>query len=237
VCGRFGLFVTPEVLEEYFSLDRLDRLDRLDGVAAPALAPQPRYNLTPGQAVAVVREHAGRRRLDALQWGLIPFWAKDAKIGRRLVNARLDSVAAKPAFREAWQRRRCLIPASGFYEWSEPRGGRKRPYFIRPRTEPLLALAGLWERWRTPTGEKLETCVIVTTDANAELEEIHDRMPLLIPRDAQALWLDRESSVEEVQSLAERPPPLDVHPVGFGVNDPKHDDETLIAPVEEAIPS
>jgi putative SOS response-associated peptidase YedK len=222
VCGRFGLFVTPEVLEEYFSLPDL--------VAA---APQPRYNLTPGQAVAVVREHDGTRRLDALQWGLVPFWAKDASIGRRLINARLDGVAFKPAFREAWQRRRCLIPASGFYEWSEPRGSRKRPYFIRPGAEPLLALAGLWERWRTATGEKLETCVIVTTGANAELARIHDRMPLLIPRDAHALWLDPQSSLEDALKLAERPPALQVHPVGFGVNDPRNDDESLIAPVAE----
>ncbi|RPI60593.1 MAG: SOS response-associated peptidase [Lysobacterales bacterium] len=223
MCGRFGLFVTPEVLEEYFSLT--------DSVAE---APPARYNLTPGQAVAAVREHDGRRRLDALQWGLVPFWAKEASIGRRLINARLDSVAGKPAFREAWQRRRCLIPASGFYEWSEPRAGRKRPYFIRPGAEPLLALAGLWERWRTPAGEKLETCVIVTTDASADLVRIHDRMPLLIPRDAQALWLDPRSSIEDVLKLAERAPALDVHPVGFGVNDPRNDDESLIAPVADA---
>jgi putative SOS response-associated peptidase YedK len=220
------LFVTPEVLEEYFSLDRAE--------GAGAAAPEPRYNLTPGQPIAVVREREGRRRLDALQWGLIPFWAKDAGLGRRLVNARLDSLAAKPAFREAWQRRRCLIPASGFYEWSEPRGGRKRPYFIRPHEEPLFAIAGLWERWRRPTGEKLETCVIVTIDATLELVKIHDRMPLLIPRDAQALWLDPKSSLDDVLKLAERPPALEAHPVGFGVNDPKNDDETLIAPVEEA---
>jgi putative SOS response-associated peptidase YedK len=220
------LFVTPEVLEEYFSLDRAE--------GAAAAAPQPRYNLTPGQAVAVVREHEGRRRLGVLQWGLIPFWAKDATIGRRLVNARLGSVATKPAFREAWQRRRCLIPASGFYEWSEPRGGRKRPYFIRPHDEPLLAIAGLWERWLRPTGEKLETCVIVTTDATPQLVKIHDRMPLLIPRDAQALWLDPKSGLEDVLKLAERPPALEARPVGFGVNDPKNDDEALIAPVEDA---
>jgi putative SOS response-associated peptidase YedK len=216
------LFVTPEVLEEYFNLELVEG----------AAAPEPRYNLTPGQAVAVVREHEGRRRVHALQWGLIPFWAKDPTIGRKLINARLDSVATKPAFREAWQRRRCLIPASGFYEWSEPRGGRKRPHFIRPVGEPLFALAGLWERWRTPTGEKLETCVIVTTDANAQLVQIHERMPLLIPRDAQALWLDPKSSLEDVLNLAERPS-LEAHPVGFGVNDPKNDDETLIAPVAE----
>ena len=223
MCGRFGLFVTPEVLEEYFGLDDL-----------AAAAPQPRYNLTPGQAVAVVREREGKRKLDALQWGLIPFWAKDPTIGRKLVNARLDSLAEKPAFREAWQRRRCLVPASGFYEWSEPKGGRKRPYFIRPATEPLLALAGLWERWRTPAGDKLETCVIVTTGANAQLTQVHDRMPLLIPRDAHALWLDPASGFHDVLRIAERPPSLALHPVGFGVNDPRNDDETLIAPVAEA---
>jgi putative SOS response-associated peptidase YedK len=223
VCGRFGLFVTPEVLEEYFNLTDF----------TAELAPA-RYNLTPGQAVAVVREHDGRRRLDALQWGLIPFWAKDATIGRKLVNARLDSVAAKPAFREAWTRRRCLFPARGFYEWSEPVAGRKRPHFVRPGDEPLLALAGLWERWRTPSGDKLETCVIVTTDANAQLAKVHDRMPLLIPRDAHALWLDPRSSVEDVAKLVDRAPKLEVQPVGFGVNDPRQDDETLIAPIEAA---
>jgi putative SOS response-associated peptidase YedK len=216
------LFVTPEVLEEYFALDDL------------VAAVEPRYNLTPGRAVAAVRERDGQRRLDALQWGLIPFWAKDATIGRKLVNARLDTLAAKPAYREAWHRRRCLIPASGFYEWSEPKDGRKRPYFIGPAAEPLLAIAGLWERWRAPTGEKLETCVIVTTDANAQLASIHDRMPLLIPRDAHALWLDPSSSVDDVLKLAERPPALEVRPVGFGVNDPKNDDATLIVAVADA---
>jgi putative SOS response-associated peptidase YedK len=214
------LFVTPEVLEEYFDLPDL--------VGASL---QPRYNLTPGQAVAVVRERDGRRSVDMLQWGLIPFWAKDAKIGWKLINARLDGIASKPAYREAWQRRRCLLPASGFYEWSAGQGGRKRPHFIRPAAEPLLALAGLWERWRTPAGEKLETCVIVTTDATAQLAPIHGRMPLLIPRHAHALWLDPTSSVEDALDLANSPPPLEVQPVGFGVNDPKNDDETLIVSV------
>jgi putative SOS response-associated peptidase YedK len=219
------VFVTPEVLEEYFSLTDF----------ATALSPPPRYNLTPGQAVAAVREHDGRRRLDALQWGLVPFWAKDAGVGRRLINARLDSVAEKPAFREAWARRRCLIPASGFYEWSEPKGGRKRPYFIRPSGEPLFALAGLWERWRTASGATLETCVIVTTAANAQLLAVHDRMPLLIPRDAQALWLDPRTGLDDVLEIAHRPPALDVDPVSLAVNDPRNDDETLITPVADAV--
>jgi putative SOS response-associated peptidase YedK len=218
------LFVTPEVLEEYFSLANF----------TAELAPAPRYNLTPGQAVAVVREQDGQRRLGALQWGLIPFWAKDAGIGRRLINARLDSVAEKPAFREAWARRRCLIPASGFYEWSAAEAGRKRPHFIRPRDEPLLALAGLWERWRTPSGDKLETCVIVTTDASAELMAVHDRMPLLIPRDAHALWLDPRTGVDDALRLAQRVPPLEITPVGFAVNDPRNDDAALIAPLTGA---
>ncbi len=220
MCGRFGLFVTPEVLEEYFALTDF----------TAALSPRARYNLTPGQAVAVVREHEGRRRLDVLQWGLIPFWAKDATIGRKLVNARLDTVATKPAFREAWTRRRCLIPASGFYEWSEPVDDRKRPHFIRPADEPVLALAGLW---RSPAGDKLETCVIVTTDASAQLAPIHDRLPLLIPRDAFALWLDPTSGVGDVAQLAARSPALEAHPVSLAVNDPRKDDETLIAPVEQ----
>jgi putative SOS response-associated peptidase YedK len=219
------LFVTPEVLEEYFDLTE----------PAAAIAETPRYNLTPGQAVAVVRERDGRRRLDALQWGLIPFWAKDATIGRKLVNARLDGIASKPAFREAWTRRRCLIPASGFYEWSEPVDGRKRPHFIRPVHEPLLALAGLWERWRTPGGDKVETCVIVTTDASVQLAKVHDRMPLLVPRHAHALWLDPQSSLDDVAKLVDRAPELELHAVGFGVNDPRKDDETLIAPVEQAV--
>jgi putative SOS response-associated peptidase YedK len=223
VCGRFGLFVTPEVLEEYFSLTE-----------PVAVRLEPRYNLTPGQAVAVVREHEGRRRVDALRWGLVPFWAKDATIGRRLINARLDSVATKPAFREAWRRRRCLIPASGVYEWSEPRGGRRRPHFVTPSSEPLFALAGLWERWRAPGGERLETCVIVTVEACRTLAPIHDRMPLLIPRHAQVLWLDPRSGVDEALALARNPPALAVHAVGFGVNDPKNDDETLIAPIADA---
>jgi putative SOS response-associated peptidase YedK len=220
VCGRFGLFVTPEVLEEYF------------GLAEPvAIALPARYNLTPGQAVAAVREHDGRRRLDALAWGLVPFWAKDAAIGRRLINARLESLAEKPAFREAASRRRCLIPASGFYEWgAADRGRKKQPYFVAPVGEPLLALAGLWERWGTPAGERLETCVIVTVAANPELAAIHDRMPLLVPRSAHAMWLDPHTSVAAVAELALEPQALEIRSVGLAVNDPRRDDETLIAP-------
>jgi len=218
VCGRFALFASPELVAEYFAL-----------AEPPALAPH--YNLTPGQDIAAVRvDRDGVLRLHALRWGLVPFWAKDATLGRRLINARLDSLAGKPAFREAFTRRRCLIPASGFYEWGVDAAGKKQPFFIRPRGEPLLAIAGLWERWRAPSGEPLETCVIVTTEANALLAPIHDRMPVLLARAAQDVWLDARSDVATITELAARGPELETWPVGTAVNYPRNDDERVIAP-------
>jgi putative SOS response-associated peptidase YedK len=222
VCGRFALFATPEQLAVHFGL-----------TDPPTEVSAPRYNVTPGQAVAVVRERDGIRRLDRLKWGLVPFWAKDASIGQRLINARLDGLTTKPAFREAFTRRRCLIAASGFYEWSEPRQGRRRPYFIRAGSAPLLALAGLWERWRGEGGQPLETCVIVTTDANPTLAAIHDRMPLLVAREDHSRWLDPGSTLADAVALVARAPPLDAWPVALGVNDPRNDDATLIDPLPE----
>jgi putative SOS response-associated peptidase YedK len=218
VCGRFALFASPELVSEYFALGE-----------PPLLTPH--YNLTPGQDIAAVRvDRDGVRRLRALRWGLVPFWAKDAALGRRLINARLDSLGEKPAFREALTRRRCLIPASGFYEWGVDAAGKKQPFFIRPRAEPLLAIAGLWERWRAPSGEPLETCVIVTTDANPTLAPIHDRMPVLLSRAAREVWLDARSDVATIAELAARGPELETWPVGTAVNDPRNDDERVIAP-------
>jgi putative SOS response-associated peptidase YedK len=221
VCGRFALFASPELTAEYFALAQ-----------APALAAH--YNVTPGQDIAAVRvDRDGVRRLGALRWGLVPFWAKDLTIGRRLINARLDSLADKPAFREALARRRCLIPASGFYEWGVDPVGKKQPFFIRPRSEPLLAIAGLWERWRPRGGESsepLETCVIVTTEANALLAPIHDRMPVVLTRAAQQVWLDPSSDVATIAELAANGPELEAWQVGTAVNDPRNDDERVIAP-------
>jgi putative SOS response-associated peptidase YedK len=219
LCGRFGLFATPELLEEYFGL-----AERPEVLA-------PRYNIAPGQVAAVVREREGRRSLDTLRWGLVPHWAKDPSIGHRLVNARLDGLATKPAFRDAWGRRRCLVPASGFYEWAAPVGGRKRPHFAVAEDDPLLALAGLWERWRGPKGESRETFVVVTVPAQGVLAPIHDRMPLLVQREAQALWLDPSSNFADVAALADTPPAVAVHPVGFDVNDARNDGPSLVEPL------
>ena len=224
MCGRFALFATSAQLAEHFGLTE-----------AVAEALPPHYNVTPGQAVAVVRENEGVRRLDLLKWGLVPFWAKDASIGHRLINARLDTLPDKPAFREAFTRRRCLIAASGFYEWREAAQGRRRPFFVRGHGEPLLAFAGLWERWRAPDGRTLETCVIVTTDANATLAPIHERMPVLVARADQAGWLDPRTSAAEAAQIAARAPRVEAWPVSLAVNDPRKDDAALIEPVPAAI--
>ena len=219
MCGRFALFASPELLAEYFALA---------GVPAGSLAPH--YNVTPGQDVAAVRAHRDGRRLDALRWGLVPFWAKDAGVGRRLINARLDTLASKPAFREALSRRRCLIAASGFYEWGPGAAGGKQTYFVRARAEPLLALAGLWERWRGADERPLETCVIVTTDATPNLAQIHARLPVAVARADHERWLDPAAPIDTLAALAARAPELEAWPVGSAVNDPRNDDERLIAP-------
>lgn len=233
MCGRFALFTDPATLGEYFEL----------GAPPDAALVAVSYNVTPGRDVAAVRvDRDGVRRLHALRWGLVPFWAKEAAIGHRLVNARLESLADKPAFREALTRRRCLIPASGFYEWAEPAGGgkraRKQPYFVRPRAEPLFAIAGLWERWRgvpaAPLATPLESCVIVTTPANDALAPIHDRMPLLIARADFERWLDPSTTAGEAAELAARAPALDAWPVGLGVNDPANDELSLIERLPES---
>jgi putative SOS response-associated peptidase YedK len=219
VCGRFALFAGPGLLAEYFAL-----------ADPPELAPH--YNVTPGQDIAALRiDRGGAPRLQALRWGLVPFWAKDPAIGRRLINARLDGLADKPAFREALVRRRCLIPVSGFYEWSQLPGGTKQPYFIRARAEPLLVLAGLWERWRGGgTDPPLETCVIVTTEASGTLAPIHDRMPVMLTRAAQGVWLDPTSTVARVTELALQGPEVESWAIGTAVNDPRNDDERVLAP-------
>jgi putative SOS response-associated peptidase YedK len=224
VCGRFALFATPEQLVEYFEL-----------MEPPSAAIEPRYNITPGLKIAAVRVgRDGGRRLDLLQWGLVPFWAKDPRIGYKLVNARLESLADKPAFREALTRRRCLIPASGFYEWADagPRAKRK-PHFVRTPDEPLLAFAGLWERWRGADGTPLETCTIVTAAANTVLAPIHGRMPVAVTRADFGTWLDPKTGLDEIAALAARGPSFETWPVGMGVNDPRNDDEQLIAPAQD----
>ena len=190
MCGRFVVASPPLLLAEHFGVDEV----RLDVDRDPASAPN--YNVAPTDRVpAVACDRGGRRLLGAFQWGLVPSWAGDPSGGARLINARAETVAEKPAFREAFARRRCLIPADGFYEWRLTTGGLKQPVFISPpaATAPsaLFALAGLWEVWRpAPDAPPLRTCTIVTTSANARLSVLHDRMPVVLPPSAWSTWLD-----------------------------------------------
>jgi putative SOS response-associated peptidase YedK len=224
MCGRFTL-ATPN--------DQLIPLFDLDEVTTPPLAP--RYNIAPTQDVAVVRlpPGGGKRQLELLRWGLIPSWAKDADIGNRLINARSETVGEKPAFRQCFRQRRCLIPADGFYEWAKIGSG-KQPYLFRLRAADPFALAGLWDAWHVPGGESVQTCTILTTDANDVVRPVHPRMPVILAREAYDLWLD--PAIDRAEILAPLFRPFDPGLlVGFRVssrvNSPAIDDADCVAPL------
>jgi putative SOS response-associated peptidase YedK len=178
MCGRFLLMTAGRDLAERFEL-----------VEIPSL--EPRHNVAPTQMIAAIRLEAqtGTRKLHMLKWGLIPFWSKDSTMGPKLINARAETAAQKPAFRAAFRYRRCLIPADGFYEWKRDKG-KKQPYLIAMADGNTFAFAGLWETWREPQGELIESCTILTTDANEVVLPIHDRMPVILKHEDYPLWLD-----------------------------------------------
>ena len=227
VCGRFT---------QQFSWSRVHAFLNLLG---PASNLRPRYNVAPTQTVAAVRVAHGERRLSMLRWGLVPSWARDPSIGSRLINARLETAATKPAFRAAWKaRRRCLIPADGFYEWTGPRA-RRQPWLIAMEDGALFAMAGLWERWgvredavlRGPPselapGDALETFTILTTEATAAVAPVHHRMPVIVPPHRIHAWLSGEDMV-----LDPWPESMRVQPVSPIVNKAANDDPRCIEPV------
>ena len=191
----------------------------------------PRYNIAPGTPVLVVRQGGRGREAASLRWGLVPSWASDPAIGDRLANARSETAADKPAFREAFRSRRCLIPASGFYEWQK-QGSGKAPFCVRPRDDHPLALAGLWDCSRARAGQPLETCTVLTTDANELLQPIHERMPVIISPSDFTTWLEPHALLSRVRQLL-RPCPADrltCYPVDRRVNDPRHDDLRCLEP-------
>ena len=190
----------------------------------------PRYNIAPTQSVAAIRSGSdGLRSLAMLRWGLVPHWAKDVGIGNRLINARAETVAEKPAFRQAFSRRRCLVLASGFYEWGMTPAG-KSPFFISPGDGECLAFAALWEQWRGGGDELLETCVIITTTASATLARVHERMPAILGADAQALWLNSATPAEDRLALLQPAADdrLEVRAVRRTVNNPRNEGAELI---------
>jgi putative SOS response-associated peptidase YedK len=211
-------------------------LEALFGITIPGDLP-PRYNIAPGQPVAAVRPNAGGggdagggRELTLFQWGLIPSWSKDPAIGSRMINARAETAAEKPSFRAAMKRRRCLIPASGFYEWAKA-GPAKQPYFFHMKDNRPFALAGLWERWLSEDGSELETCAILTTSPNALVENIHQRMPVIIAPEDYDPWLDPANEKPATLQHLLRPFPaeeMETIPVSCRVNDPKNDDPACV---------
>jgi putative SOS response-associated peptidase YedK len=221
VCGRFSLGGTVRVGQLF---------DLVNWPETP-----PRYNIAPGQDVpAVIRNReTAARESRPFRWGLVPFWAKDPTIGNRLINARAETVAAKPAFRGPLRERRCLILADGFYEW-EQRGRRKQPWYIRMRDSRPFAFAGLWDRWQPASGEPIETCAIVTTEPNDVVGRVHGRMPAILSPAAYGLWLGPTCQDVEGLRAVLRPFPAEemvAFPVGTQVNSPAHDSPDLIVPL------
>ncbi len=220
MCGRFVLTTSLDVIQTTLGLDTL-----------PASLP-PRYNIAPTQPVAVVTNEKPQE-LTFYQWGLIPSWAKDPSMGSRMINARSESAAEKPAFRAAFKRRRCIIPADGFYEW-QARSGGKAPLFIHLGERELFGMAGLWEVWHSPEGDEVRTCTILTTDANDFMQPIHNRMPVILRRDDYALWLSPDeppASVLQALMKPYDPAPMRAYEVSKMVNRPGNDTPDCIRPV------
>ena len=223
MCGRFTLYHTPDEVAERFVVNEI-------------LETEARYNIAPTQNIAVVTQN-GTRHLENYHWGLIPSWAKDPSIGSKMINARAETLAEKPSFRTALTRRRCLIPADGFYEWqAAPEGtkGGKIPTYLHRKDSKLFAFAGLWDEWHTPDGSPLRSCTIITTTPNAVAARVHDRMPVILRPGDEALWLDL--SVTDTRDLLSLLVPypgdaMESYPVSRRVNVPVSDGAELLARV------
>ena len=223
MCGRYALYGPVSRMRERFDAN----VDELDFT--------PRYNAAPMQWLPVIRQRpTGDRVAHLLRWGLIPSWSKDEAIATRLINARGESVAEKPSFRAAFKKRRCIVPANGFYEWQTVAGD-KQPYYIHPDKGDLFGLAGLWERWTQPgDGDVvIDTFTIVTTEANAAMRPLHDRMPVILTPEDYGVWLDGATAPDQVQALV-RPCAealLATRPVSKAVGNVRNNSPELIAPV------
>ena len=222
MCGRFTLRTPARDIAEVFQLLR-----------KPALVP--RYNIAPTQPVAVVRLAEGHPELSMLHWGLIPFWAKDTKIGYSTINARAETVATKPAFRQAFAKRRCLIVADGFYEWQQT-SGRKQPFYIFMKDDRPFAFAGLWEHWKREN-EEIESCSIIVTEANDVLKPIHDRMPVILPEEDYDRWLNPQlDDPVHLQVLLNSYPAEEMMacPVSTFVNSPRNESPRCIEAMDRS---
>lgn len=227
MCGRFTLTVDPDELRE-----------ALPGFVIPS-GMTPRYNIAPSQPIAVIANN-GKNQVDYFVWGLIPSWSKDPQIGNRLINARAETLTEKPSFRNAFKRRRCLILADGFYEWQarEEHGKvSKTPMYIRLKNGAPFAFAGLWEQWHSPDGSEILSCAIITTEPNEYMKAIHNRMPVILPRQSYAQWLETDTQDSSgLQGLLTAYPSeqMVAFPVSRIVNDPATDSPECIRPQDES---
>jgi putative SOS response-associated peptidase YedK len=220
MCGRYASSRKPDDLVAYFEVQE-----------PPEEVLPPSWNVAPTDPVyAVVDSREGARQLRVLRWGLVPSWSKDAKVGARYINARVETVSTTAAFRKAYASRRCLLPADGYYEW-KPEGTGKQPYFLSLANGEPLAMAGLFEHWKRPDGTWLSTCTVLTTSAPDELGEIHDRTPMLVPRESWALWLDRSVEAPDTLLVPGTPGVLDAWPVSKDVGNVKNNGAHLVDPV------
>lgn len=220
MCGRFTLGEIKELMTR-FSIEH-----------PLADMPKPRYNIAPSQAVPVVISRSPRA-LVMMQWGLVPFWAKDPSIGSRMINARSETVASRPAYRASVKSRRCLVPTTGFYEWKDSDKG-KIPYLVKKKDEKLFAMAGLYDHWMGADGSELLSFTILTTDSNEMMRPIHDRMPVVLHRDDEELWVKSEPLPEgELERIRDPYPSeeMEAYPVSRAVNDASKDSSDLIKPV------
>ena len=224
MCGRYRLSRRKQIIEEHFETQPWDNDWK------------PRYNIAPTQPIPVIRQHPKEptRQLSLIKWGLIPNWARDASLGSSTINARSETAAAKPAFRDPLKFRRCLIPADAFYEWKRV-GAAKQPYCFEVDEGELFAFAGLWDGWKNPSGDWVKTCSILTTIPNAVMSTVHDRMPVILHPDSYDLWLD--PGMQNVAAISELLKPFDArlmrcYPVSTRINHVANDDAGCSAPVQ-----
>ena len=217
MCGRYAQRTDAKKLAKEFKVAEVPSV-------------KPRYNIAPTQEILAVNETGDGREMRFFKWGLVPAWARDASMGARLINARSETVADKPAFRQAFRQRRCIIPADGFYEWQRT-GGRKQPFFFRMRDERPFGFAGLWERWEGEGGEVIDSCAILTTEANEVLRPVHDRMPVILHPEDYKLWLVDDERKAELRLDLLRPFPAEEmlgYPVSTLVNSPRSQGTDLV---------
>jgi len=217
MCGRFAQRSDPKRLAKEFKVAEVPQVEA-------------RYNIAPTQEILAVRELADGREMAFFKWGLVPSWAKDTSMGARLINARSETVGEKPAFREAFKQRRCIIPADGFYEWQRTEG-RKQPFFFLMRDERPFGFAGLWERWEGEGGQAIDSCTILTTEANEVLRPVHDRMPVILHPDEYEAWLDTDVRKLDLIKEMLRPYPAEEmtsYQVSTAINSPRSQGAELI---------